>query len=109
MQPHARACERERRNKMIENVNPIGMAGAVNPIESAAATGPKQLQGIRSVTDTVEISEVAHLAAKVQDIPDVRQDLVAAAKAEIAGGTFETPQRIEIAIDRLMEDMFPSW
>lgn len=94
---------------MIENVNPIGAAGGVNPIESAAATGPKQLEGIRSVTDTVEISEIARLAAKVQDIPDVRQDLVATAKTEIASGTFETTQRIEVAIERLMEDLFPSW
>ena len=93
---------------MIENVNPIGAAGGVNPIESAAATGPKQLQGIRNVTDTVEISEVAKLAAKIQDIPDVRADLVATAKAEIAEGTYETTQRIEVAIERLMEDLFPT-
>ena len=105
MQPHALPCGKDK--QMIENVNPIGGAGGVNPIESSAAAGPKQLEGVRSVTDTVEISEIARLAAKIQDIPDVRQDLVASAKAEIAEGTFETPQRIEVAIDNLMEDLFP--
>ncbi len=93
---------------MIENVNPIGAAGGLTPIEPSAVTGPNQLQGISSVTDTVEISEIARLAAKIQDIPDVRQEVVATAKAEIASGTFETTQRIEVAIERLMDDLFPS-
>lgn len=57
--------------------------------------------------DVVEISTAARLAAKVHDVPPVREDLVARVKAEIAAGVYETPQRFEIAIDRLMEDIYP--
>jgi hypothetical protein len=28
-------------------------------------------------------------------------------KEEIEAGTYETPERIEIAVDRLLEDLFP--
>jgi len=58
------------------------------------------------VSDVVEISDVARLAAKVNEIPDVRADLVQQVKAELAAGTYETPEKIEIAVERLMEEFF---
>lgn len=54
------------------------------------------------------ISTAAKLALKLREIPDVRTGLVAAVKAEIVAGTYETPERLEIAIDRLLEDLFPN-
>ncbi len=53
----------------------------------------------------VEISTAAALAEKVRQIPDVRAELVARVKDEIAAGTYETPERIDAAVDRLMEDL----
>ena len=77
----------------IEGLNPVG---AVNrPLEAA------------SISDVVEISSMAaSLAAKVKEIPDVRTELVQRVKAEIAAGTYETPERIELAVDRLMDELF---
>jgi negative regulator of flagellin synthesis FlgM len=53
----------------------------------------------------VEISTAAKLAAKIHELPDVRADLVAQVKAEIQAGTYETPEKIDAAIDRLMDDL----
>jgi anti-sigma28 factor (negative regulator of flagellin synthesis) len=36
---------------------------------------------------------------------DVRADLVERMKAEIAAGTYETPKRLDIAVDRLLDDL----
>ena len=47
------------------------------------------------------------LAAKIGELPDVRADLVARVKAEIENGTYETPERVEITVNRLMEELFP--
>jgi negative regulator of flagellin synthesis FlgM len=92
---------------MINNVNGIQPPAGLAPIEpaqmlnhSAAAAAPAD------VSDVVEISAVARLAAKVQQIPDVRTELVERVKAEIAAGTYETPERMEVAVNRLMEDLF---
>jgi len=43
---------------------------------------------------------------KVRQLPDIRHDLVKRVKAEIAAGTYETPERIDAAIDRLMDEEF---
>ncbi|MGB2820563.1 MAG: flagellar biosynthesis anti-sigma factor FlgM [Phycisphaerae bacterium] len=59
------------------------------------------------VSDVVEISAAAELAAKIQEIPDVRADLVARVKQEIEAGTYETPERIEAAVDKLLDDLLP--
>jgi anti-sigma28 factor (negative regulator of flagellin synthesis) len=38
--------------------------------------------------------------------PEIRWDLVQRVKAEIAAGTFETPERIERTLERLAEELF---
>ena len=62
-----------------------------------------------NVSDIVEISEVAKLAAKLREIPEIRTDLVEQVKAEIAAGTYETPERVDIAVERLMEEFFSEY
>jgi anti-sigma28 factor (negative regulator of flagellin synthesis) len=54
----------------------------------------------------VEISTVAKLAAQVHDVPEVRADLVARVKAEIEAGAYETQERIDLTVDRLMGEFF---
>lgn len=93
----------------MTNVNgvhpPLGPQPAepVSPAAPIAATG-----GPTGISDVVEISAAAALAAQVHQIPDVRADLVARVRAEIAAGTFETPERLEVAVERLLDDLFPN-
>ncbi len=89
-------------------VNGIGPSMVPKAIEPAATVGgiaPKA-EVVQSA-DVVEISSVAKIAAKIHELPDVRTELVERVKDEIATGTYETSERLEIAIDRLMEDLFP--
>jgi negative regulator of flagellin synthesis FlgM len=64
---------------------------------------PQQAAGSQSAqpVDQIDISPAALQAS--QDGGDVRADLVAQLKAEIAGGTYETPQKLDIALDRLLD------
>ncbi len=89
------------------NVNGVQPPTAPKVIEPASAVRP-QSQAIETtnVSDTVEISTVAKLAAKVQQLPEVRTELVARVKAEIEAGTYETPEKIDITVDRLMDELF---
>ena len=91
----------------MNNIQPIHPSAAPKAIEPAGAVANgKPPAEPAQISDTVEISAIARLAAKIQEIPDVRAELVARVKAEIAAGTYETPERIEAAVDRLMEELF---
>jgi len=78
---------------------------AVDPVGATPAA--QHAAEATRISDAVEISSVARLAAKIHELPAVRADLVARVKGEIKTGTYETPERIELAVDRLMEELFP--
>jgi len=89
-------------------INLGGIQPPVPPrnIGSIPPTGPVEPQPqVAQPADVVEISQVAHLAAKAQELPEIRAELVAQVKAEIAAGTYETSERLEITVERLMDDL----
>lgn len=55
--------------------------------------------------DRIEISQRSQWLSKLKQLPDVRQDLVDRIKEEIAQGSYETPDKIEQAIDELLSDL----
>ena len=55
--------------------------------------------------DRVEISGTARLIESLSRVPEVRQDKVAAARQLIAAGQMDTPERWNVAVDRLVDDM----
>ena len=69
------------------------------PTRSAPATAPAGLQ------DRVEISQVAQSLSTLELGDDVRVDKVLAIREAIANGTYETPEKLDIAIGRLIEDL----
>lgn len=90
----------------VHGVHPTAGAQGLDPV---AAAGPAAAPGQpMAINDVVEISTAARLAAKVNELPDIRADLVAQVKAQIEAGAYETPQRIEATIDRLMDELFPT-
>lgn len=58
-----------------------------------------------SQADQVDISPAAQLAGQVNDIPDIRADRVATIKAAIANGTYETDDKLNTALDRLLDEI----
>jgi len=57
------------------------------------------------IKDELDISAAAQLAEQAQAVPEIRQDRVAAIRAQIAEGTYETPERLEIAVERLLDEI----
>ncbi|MFI4860957.1 MAG: flagellar biosynthesis anti-sigma factor FlgM [Phycisphaerales bacterium JB063] len=55
--------------------------------------------------DRVELSNHARLLGKIHELPDIREGLVESVKAEIEAGRYETDERIESAIEALVEDL----
>lgn len=89
----------------IHGINPMVPANNVDPVGAASAA--KAAANFAASQDVVEISTVTRLSARIAEIPEVRTELVERVKAEIAAGTYETPEKLDIAVTRLMEELFP--
>ena len=55
--------------------------------------------------DQLDLSPEAELAAQIRDLPEIREDRVAAIRAQIASGTYETPEKLDIALSRLLDEI----
>jgi len=77
----------------------VDRPGTVGPGERPADPG--------GPPDVDEVFAATILAVKVQEMPEVRADLVERVKAEIAAGEYETAERIAAAVNRLLEEMIP--
>jgi negative regulator of flagellin synthesis FlgM len=58
-----------------------------------------------SFKDSVEISDAGRLAGQMSQIPDIRQNRVNEIRAQIAAGTYETDAKMNVALDRLLDEI----
>lgn len=72
-----------------------------NGVSSRSVKKPIRIPTLR------ELPSVAELAAAIRKLPEVRRDLIEQVKAELAAGTYETSERIDIAVERLMAELYP--
>jgi len=88
----------------VNGVNPPTPPQSVEPVTTVVRDGGSA--DLPPTGDVVEISTVAKLAAQVHAVPEVRADLVARVTAEIEAGTYETQERIDLAVEKLMDEFF---
>jgi negative regulator of flagellin synthesis FlgM len=55
--------------------------------------------------DQLDISPEADFVAQARELPDVREDRVAAIRAQIQNGTYETAEKLDIALSRLLDEI----
>lgn len=55
-------------------------------------------------SDQVEVSQLATYLSTLRSLPSVRQDLIDSVKAQIAAGTYDTPERFDAALNGLVND-----
>jgi anti-sigma28 factor (negative regulator of flagellin synthesis) len=90
-------------------MNPIHNVGGNSPIQKLTST-PIQKQtpvdgaARPSIKDRVELSGVGHLLGALKS-NDIRADKVAAIKAQIEAGTYEDDKKLDVAVDRLLDDL----
>ncbi len=66
---------------------------------------PAQPSSTAQPVDRVEISPAAQAASQATEAGEVRQGLVDNIRAQIAAGTYETPGKLGIAVDRLLDEI----
>lgn len=88
----------------IAHIGPSIGAPQPSPLArpSAESTRPEIA---RPVADRVEISDHARHLERLRSLPDVRAAKVDSIRTSIASGTYETPERMKVALQRLLEDL----
>jgi negative regulator of flagellin synthesis FlgM len=55
--------------------------------------------------DQVEISPLGRMLDGISRLPEVRHEKVEEIRAQIASGVYETPEKLELALDRMIDEM----
>jgi negative regulator of flagellin synthesis FlgM len=78
----------------------------INAPHASRLTQPTP-QGRSSIdtADTLEISSAAAAASRLADIPDIRHERVAQIKAQIQAGTYETADKLDRALDAMLDEI----
>lgn len=74
------------------------------PHRASAAQAADQPNGTFGV-DQLDISHEADMVSQVHSLPDIRADRVAEIRAAIAAGVYETPEKLDVAMDRFLEEV----
>lgn len=68
------------------------------------AAQPTAPTGQSAAIDQLEISREADMVSRVRDIPDIRADRVAELRAAIESGAYETDDKMDVAVERLLDE-----
>jgi hypothetical protein len=79
--------------------------GGVDGVSAGrTAPGPEQAP-VRRGVDHVEVSHLAMYLSKLKSLPAVRQDLIDSVREQLAQGGYDTPEKLEAALDQLLDDL----
>jgi anti-sigma28 factor (negative regulator of flagellin synthesis) len=91
-------------------MNPINNVGGNNPIHQITSKPvqqqvPAEAPAARpSAQDRVELSGMGNILKALKS-NDVRMDKVTSIKAQIEAGTYETEEKLDVAADRLLDEL----
>lgn len=86
----------------MSDIPPIQSAGQMANYTSQRTDSSKPLGSQDSLEDQLEISETGQLLSSLHD-STIRADRVAELRQAIAEGNYETPDKIEATVDRLLD------
>jgi negative regulator of flagellin synthesis FlgM len=71
------------------------------------AAGPATSAGISHShgADELDISSEADFVSQARDLPEIRHDRVAEIRAQIASGKYETAEKLDLALERLLDEI----
>ncbi|MBN2579895.1 MAG: flagellar biosynthesis anti-sigma factor FlgM [Pirellulales bacterium] len=78
---------------------------SINAPHHLRQTSPVTPPSSPGQVDSVEISEAALRAAEMQSPDGIRWDRVEAVRRQIAEGTYETEEKLGLALDRMLDQL----
>jgi negative regulator of flagellin synthesis FlgM len=83
----------------VHTAQPLAAPHRMAP--APAAGSPYSTSGI----DQLDISPEADFVAQARELPDIREDRVAAIREQIKSGTYETAEKLDMALSRLLDEI----
>jgi negative regulator of flagellin synthesis FlgM len=83
----------------LHGAQPISSPHGSRLSRPSAPTQPGQIQ------DELDISDAARLMEQANQASEVRQDVVDRIRGQIADGTYETQDKMDVALDRLLDEI----
>ena len=77
----------------------------INPPHFTQRTPASQATSTTGAVDSVQISPAAEAASRAAESGGVRSDLVNLIRGQIANGTYDTPEKMDIALERMLDQM----
>lgn len=90
----------------MSRINGVGSNIPVQQVTSQPVTPKTTAAGPKAMgpADKLELSGMSHLLKSLKS-NDIRTDKVSAIRAQIEAGTYENDQKLDTAVDRLLEDL----
>jgi len=86
---------------------PTHLHGAqpIGPPHTSRVAQPATPSSAGPIQDELQLSDAALMMERVREMPDVRQDRVEQIRAQIANDTYETPEKLDVALERLLDEI----
>jgi negative regulator of flagellin synthesis FlgM len=94
----------------MNEINPIGGLATSATLREFANLSPKRSNGSHgapAVSDRVEISELASFLSRLAELPEARARRIVEVRNAILEGSYETPEKLDTAVSRLLEEIGP--
>ncbi|MES1213395.1 MAG: flagellar biosynthesis anti-sigma factor FlgM, partial [Singulisphaera sp.] len=75
------------------------------PHAAARADAASAMTRAGSTQDIVDISETGRLLEMAAQLPDIRSDRVAELRAQIAQGNYDSAEKLDLAVERLLDEI----
>ncbi|MBL4701197.1 MAG: flagellar biosynthesis anti-sigma factor FlgM [Phycisphaeraceae bacterium] len=91
----------------MNDIAPIGRSSyaAIGGTSRRGNTSASPATGTQRGNDEVTLSDNARYLSQMQQMPDVRQDLVTAVRQAIDDGTYETDEKVNAVLKPMLEDL----
>ena len=86
---------------------PAHLHGAqpISPPHNSRISKPSAPNQAGQIQDELDISDAAQLVEQAKGVPEIRHDVVDRIRGQIAEGTYETEDKLDIALDRLLDEI----
>jgi len=89
----------------VNGIGPISGSQPVRKVAQPATPPPPAEARPTSPTDELELTSVNPVASEVDLKSEFQSQRIAQIQQQIADGTYETPEKLDIAVDRMLESL----
>ncbi len=89
----------------IQGTSIVHSAQGINAPHRGTAAGTTTAGTSTYGTDQVDISPQAEFLSLAHSLPEIRADRVADIRAQIANGSYDTEEKLNVALDRLLDEL----